>query len=237
MKARLRNGLVVGVVAVLAAGLAALGLSRGWWRAAHPELERFPVWGLDVSHHQGAIDWARVAEDRRLRFVYLKATEGGDWKDKRFEENWSAARKAGLRVGAYHFYTFCTAPELQAQNFLAVVPRDADALPPVIDLEFGGNCQLRRSADEVRADVATLAEALARATGKTPILYVTGQAFWAFVQHRDLHLPLWVRSLWQEPTEPAWVFWQFANREQVDGITGPVDMNVFAGDESAFERL
>lgn len=234
---RLRNTLVVVVVGLVGAGLGALGFARGWWRAAHPELERFPVWGLDVSHHQGVIDWVTVASDRRVRFVFIKATEGGDWRDRRFSENWAAAKRAGLRVGAYHFYTFCTDPDLQAQNFLSVVPRDPEALPPVIDLEFGGNCQLRRSADEVRADVARLSEALARATGKTPVLYVTGQAYWAFVQHSDLHLPLWFRSIWQEPAEPPWLFWQFANREQVDGITGPVDMNVFAGDEAAFEWL
>lgn len=227
---------MVAVVGLAGAGLAALGLFRGWWRVAHPELERFPVWGLDVSHHQGAIDWDAVAKDRRVRFVFIKATEGGDWRDRRFAENWAAAKKAGLRVGAYHFYTFCTAPELQAQNFLSVVPRDSDALAPVIDLEFGGNCQLRRSADEVRADLATLSEALARATGKTPILYVTGQAHWTFVRGSALDLPLWIRDLTREPTEP-WVFWQFANREQVDGIEGPVDMNVFVGDETAFQRL
>ncbi len=42
-----------------------------------------------------------------LRFAYVKATEGGDWTDPRFEKNWREARRAGLRVGAYHFFSFC----------------------------------------------------------------------------------------------------------------------------------
>ena len=120
---RSRRTLLVAVLGMAGAGLVALG----WWRDSSPALERFPVWGLDVSHHQGVIDWARVTEDRRLRFVFIKATEGGDFRDRRFAENWAAAKRAGLRVGAYHFFTFCTAPELQAQNFLAVVPRDRQA--------------------------------------------------------------------------------------------------------------
>ena len=230
---RSRRTLLVAVLGMAGAGLVALG----WWRDSSPALERFPVWGLDVSHHQGVIDWARVTEDRRLRFVFIKATEGGDFRDRRFAENWAAAKRAGLRVGAYHFFTFCTDPVLQARNFLGVVPNEPDALPPAIDLEFAGNCQLRRTAAEVRADVTAVAEALARATGKRPILYLTSQAAWAFEREGDLHLPRWVRSLGREPTEHHWLFWQLANQEQVDGIIGPVDLNVFAGDEEALERL
>jgi lysozyme len=223
---------------VLVVGLVAgLGLSLGWWRSNHPDADRFSIWGLDVSHHQGAIDWLTVAKDPRLRFAFIKATEGGDFRDTRFAENWRAAKAAGLRVGAYHFFTFCTDPVLQARNFLGVVPNEPDALPPAIDLEFGGNCQNRKTPEEVRRDVLLLAAALERGTGKKPVLYVTGQAFWTFVDRSEVPLPLWFRDLWAEPKHPTWLFWQFANREQVDGITGPVDMNVFRGDETAWREL
>ena len=128
-----------------------------------------------------------------------------------------------MRVGAYHFFTFCADPALHSQNFLTVVPKDADALPPAIDLEFGGNCQNRKTPEEVRRDVLVLASALERGTGRKPVLYVTGQAYWTFVERSALTLPLWFRDIWTEPSVPGWVFWQFANREQVDGITGPVE--------------
>jgi lysozyme len=73
------------------------GLTRGWWRVNHPDPSEFPVWGVDVSHHQGAVDWRRVAQVPHIRFAYVKATEGGDWVDPRLESNWKAARAAGFR--------------------------------------------------------------------------------------------------------------------------------------------
>ena len=69
--------------------------------------------------HQGPIDWQRVAGDG-IGFVYMKATEGGDWVDATFAPNWAGARAAGLKVGAYHFFTLCRAGADQAANFLRV---------------------------------------------------------------------------------------------------------------------
>lgn len=67
--------------------------------------EEFPVQGFDVSHHQGDIDWKQISP-KRYQFVYLKATEGGDFQDRKFQHNWLAAREQGLRVGAYHFTAY-----------------------------------------------------------------------------------------------------------------------------------
>jgi lysozyme len=76
----------------------------------------------------------------QYQFVYLKATEGGDLKDQNFQQNWLKARERGLHVGAYHFYRLCRDGTVQAENFIATVPKKADALPPVIDLEYDSNC-------------------------------------------------------------------------------------------------
>ena len=89
------------------------------WRPALQDGERY---GIDVSAHQDAIDWQRVAEDN-IRFAYIKATEGGDFVDKRFDENWRGAGAAGLDRGAYHFFTLCTPGEAQARNFLTIARR------------------------------------------------------------------------------------------------------------------
>src|SRR5689334_22820411 len=83
-----KRWLLVPLGVVVALGLGGLGLSRGWWRMNYPDPERFPVRGIDVSHHQGLIDWPTVAGEPHLAFVYVKATEGGDWTDPRFAENW-----------------------------------------------------------------------------------------------------------------------------------------------------
>lgn len=206
--------------------LAVLAYAEGLLRVNDPDRAQYPVWGVDVSHHQGAIDWQSVAREPNLVFAYIKATEGGDWRDRRFAENWRNARGAGLKVGAYHFFTFCRAPLEQAANFLDVVPRDADALPPVVDVEFGGNCSARPSAEVLRRDLGLFVGAVARELQRRPILYLTPEAHAEFFAGNEGEHRFWIRSLWGEPP-PGWTLWQFANRARVRGIRTAVDLNAF----------
>ena len=62
----------------------------------------FPIHGIDVSNHQGDIDWQAVRASN-VKFAYIKATEGGDHVDQRFAQNWAGAKAAGVKHGAYHF--------------------------------------------------------------------------------------------------------------------------------------
>src|SRR5690606_30808246 len=75
----------------------------------HPGVARahaLPVHGIDVSRHQGTIDWHAVAR-AGTRFAFIKATDGGDHLDPKFHENWQRAREAGVPRGAYHFVYWC----------------------------------------------------------------------------------------------------------------------------------
>ncbi|TGU69877.1 lysozyme, partial [Mesorhizobium sp. M1C.F.Ca.ET.144.01.1.1] len=118
-----------------------------------PDRAEFPIRGIDVSHHQGQIDWQRVAADD-VAFAIIKATEGGTHVDTEFATNLREARAAGLAVGAYHFFTFCRPGADQAKNFIAAVPRGEALLPPVVDIEFGGNCPQRPSPQQLNAELA-----------------------------------------------------------------------------------
>ena len=228
----------LGVAAAL--GLGGLGLQRGWWRLNHPDDSRFPVWGIDVSHHQGHIDWPAVATEPRIAFAYVKATEGGDWTDPRFAENWREARRAGLRVGAYHFFTFCRPPLDQARHFLSILPREPGMLPPAVDLEFGGNCSKTPERHALQRDLAVWLDAVEQAIGARPVIYVTGEAYEAFLAGSDIEHPIWIRDIWAEPRLPdgaRWAFWQFANRGRIPGIDTFVDLNVFAGSRASLAEL
>ncbi|HET8542803.1 MAG TPA: GH25 family lysozyme, partial [Anaeromyxobacter sp.] len=218
----------LGVAAAAAVAVAALGAASGWWTIHPLAARRYDVWGVDVSHHQGPIDWARVAGDRRLRFAYVKATEGGDFVDPRFADNWRGARRAGLRVGAYHFFSFCRPAADQARHFLSVLPRDRDALPPALDLELGGSCARRPPPEVVAGEVAAWLADVERGLGKRPVLYVTAETYALFVRGRTMAHPLWIRDVVREPRlDPAhaWAIWQFWPRGRVAGIAGPVDLN------------
>ncbi len=198
-------------------------LERGvvWFQS--PPLDRYPVRGIDVSHHNAPIDWGALASEE-LAFVYVKATEGGDFVDPRFAEHWVGAARGAERRGAYHFFTFCRSGAEQAANFAATVPVDPDALPPVIDVEFGGNCAARPPWPEVERELGVVVDAMAARYGQTPILYVTEELL---AQYPVDHLgpPLWIRSIYGAPDRP-FALWQYHCRARVAGIDGPVDLNV-----------
>ena len=59
--------------------------------------------GIDISSHQGNIKWAELKKNTALKFIYIKATEGGNFRDQMYAENFRNARKQGFKVGSYHF--------------------------------------------------------------------------------------------------------------------------------------
>ena len=101
--------------------------------APYPDPERYEVRGIDVSAHNGEIDFPIVRDDG-YEFVLIKATEGATFKDRRFISNLRRAREAGLKVGAYHFFRFDTPGYMQGLNFLNSVKARALDLPLVIDV-------------------------------------------------------------------------------------------------------
>ena len=132
------------VLAAIAAGTLLAGayglLSRGFVRFVYPSWATYPVRGVDVSHHNGGVDWPRIRA-AGYAFAYLKASEGATWRDSTFRRNRAEAERAGLVTGAYHFFTLCRPGLDQARNFAdAIGPPAAVSLPPAVDLELGGNC-------------------------------------------------------------------------------------------------
>jgi len=217
--------LVVGL-----AGFACLGLWLwyGWLPTYRPGLEAGERYGVDVSNHQGEVDWTRVAAND-MEFAYIKATEGGDFVDASFRQNWDGAGAAGLDRGAYHFFTLCRPGTEQAANFLDVVPADRDALPPVVDLELAGNCSERPDRDQVEREVRAFLDTVESATGQTVVLYV-GDDFEDEYHLRDeLDRPTWHRRILLRPDVEGWWIWQLHDRAAIDGIEGGADLNVMRG--------
>ena len=206
--------------------LALLG-AAGWYvllPEQRPALQDGEVYGIDVSHHQGAIDWGAVADDG-IELTYLKATEGGDHLDGSFEANWSGAAAAGIERGAYHFFTLCTPGHEQAEHFLRTVPDDERALPPALDLELAGNCSERPPADEVRQEVDAFVDHVEAATGERVLLYIGQDFVDRYGTRASYDGPLWIPRFWQRPSED-WAVWQVTYHAHVEGIEGGVDLDV-----------
>ncbi|MDY0092550.1 MAG: GH25 family lysozyme [Candidatus Vecturithrix sp.] len=171
---------------------------------------------------------------------FLEETEGEDFKDPLFLENWRNAKEVGLIRGAYHFFTFCRPGQEQVQNFLETVPIEPGTLAPVIDLEFGGNCQARPSRANLLQELTEYITAIEQVYGQTPILYVTYEAYNAYLTGELEHLALWIRDIFWYPRLPdnrTWLFWQYSNRGKLQGISTYVDLNVFQGSAEEFKQF
>lgn len=197
-----------------------------------PDRGRFPVRGIDVSHHQGDIDWTKASNDDVV-FAFIKATEGGDFVDKNFRENAVAATEAGIYVGAYHFFTLCRKGSEQAQNLLTQIDGIDLALPIAVDLEFEGNCSARPTVDELEAELSEFVSRVEDEMGESVVFYSTH----GFLQKYGNALPqrpMWLRWIAIEPFWTEWQFWQYDDDAAVNGISGPVDLNVFSSTKNEF---
>lgn len=184
--------------------------------------------GVDVSHHQGQIDWRRVADDG-ISFAYLKATEGITFSDPRFADNWADARAAGLRVGGYHYYSLCSPPEPQADHFvstLEAVGADRRSLPPVVDLELIGNCDPPPARDDMLAGARAFIGRVESATGREVVVHFHPDFEAAYSLVAELDRRLWVRRMGDRPPPGNWWMWQRSDHARVAGISTPVDLDV-----------
>lgn len=220
--AMMLSGALVALL-LAATGLAAVQYRRGAFALVQPDRAAWPDRGLDVSHHQGAIDWQAVATED-VDFVWIKATEGGDWTDPAFETNRRGAEAAGIPWGAYHFVTLCRPLDEQVAHIAATVPRTGAELPLALDLEYTGNCSGRPEVKTFRRELRAMILELDKHFGRSPVLYTTSR-FEADYLGDFEGVQVWRRSLTRAP-EPGTLVWQYRDQARVAGIAGPVDMNV-----------
>jgi len=235
-----RLKLVLIAVALLAAMAA---VSAPWLgRTIYPRIELAPLWypvlGVDVSNHQGTIDWPSLAASG-VAFAYIKATEGGAFRDRQFARNWSEAARAGVPRGAYHFFTICRSAAHQARNFIAAVPSDPAALPPAVDVEHMGPCTESPPNVDHAAEIREFLDLVERHFGVRPLIYTTAEFDAAMLAGALPGERFWARSLILPPRfrRDQWLIWQYHSRGRRPGIKGPVDLNVFRGTPVEFRRF
>ena len=246
--ASIRPGAVRAALPVLA-GLVLVGLLAGCGfnyypmkgdNKPHPGVARahsLPIHGIDVSRHQGHIDWNAVAR-AGTRFAYIKATDGGDYLDPSFRTNWEQSRAAGIPRGAYHFVYWCRPAHEQVAWFAANVPAEPDALPPVLDLEWNhqSSCKHNLSREQALDMVRVLLAGMEAHTGKVPIIYTDINFHRDVLEGVPLDNPMWLRSVAAQPHERyrdrPFAFWQYTQTGTVPGIRTEVDRNAWFGSES-----
>lgn len=190
------------------------------------------VRGIDVSHHQGPIDWRKVRA-QGIAFAYIKATEGGDWTDRLYASNLQGARASGVLAGSYHFFTFCKPGDVQARNFLRHADLSGGDLLPVVDVETVGNCADGAASEfdpgRLHQEVKAFLDIVEERIGRRPIIYTTHWFHWKHMGPEFDGERFWIRNLFWKPSRSIdWVFWQYSV-DDLEGVNGEVDKNEFAG--------
>jgi lysozyme len=235
------------VALALAAALPGCGSGVGPLDALSSDLPRptdYPIHGIDVSKFQGDIDWNAVANSG-VKFAWIKATEGGDNADARFQANWTGAKAAGVPHGAYHFVYWCRPPLEEMANFEQNAPVENDALPPVLDVEAtptSKTCHRHLTQEGAIAEMKVMLDEMERHYGKRPVIYTTVDFYQAILADGAfMDYPIWVRSTKYQPSVKygprPWHFWQYQSDGSIAGIQAHVDRDAFFGTEKQWEAF
>ena len=202
--------------------------------------QKYLIKGIDVSSYQGEIKW-EVLADQNIRFAFIKATEGSSYIDPNFTYNFTEAQKTKLRIGAYHFFSYDSKGEAQAENYIVTVPKTANMLPPVIDVEFYDDKEKNLpNKDETVQELHAMIDLLYEHYGLMPILYATEKSYRLYIANEFKDCDVWIRNVVSKPTLSdgrAWTFWQYTDKMHLKGYSGKekfIDMNVFRGTEEDF---
>lgn len=196
---------------------------------------RYPVRGIDVSAHNGDIDFTAVAAED-FQFVLLRASYGNH-DDKQFERYYAEATANGLDVGAYHYLRFNTDGVKQAERFYKCIKDKKLQLPAVIDIEDWGNSLFVKK--ETRIQVINDMVTALKSREVRVMLYTNLTGYRQYIANTDLEQePLWLSALRQpeEVTDPEWTLLQYSHTGTVNGISGEVDLDIFKGSQNEWKQ-
>lgn len=203
----------------------------------------YPIHGVDVSWHNKNINWDDAAK-ADLKFAFIKATEGKDNVDPMFKTHWSELKNSKMARSAYHFYYFCASPEDQAANYIRNVPLSDGSLPPILDVEWNPESPTCKDRPEKKVVVELLGRFLKEIQihyKQKPIIYTTVDFHQDNLSDGSLkNYTYWLRSVTAQPRFKyggrPWLFWQYTGTGLAPGFDGPVDINVFNGDEATWSE-
>jgi hypothetical protein len=185
------------------------------------------IHGIDISHYQGQVFWEVIGENSKMAYVYIKATEGGDRIDPRYERNIELAHQYGLKVGSYHFFRPKTNLKKQLDNFMMQCrPADQDLIP-MIDVETKSGLSTPEFCDSLTKFIALVEEAYKQ----KPLIYTFTNFYNAHMQGVVDGYPLMIAQY--NGIEPELkdgrdiTMWQYTGKGRINGINGLVDKSRF----------
>ena len=194
--------------------------------------------GVDISSYQGEVNMKSLA-DQGIRFIYMKATEGSGHTDERFTANWAAIKNTDIAAGAYHFFSFESSGETQAENYIKTVGDLNGRLIPAIDVELYGDFEKNPPEhDKVVRELKVLATVLEDEYKTKPMFYTNKEIYDKYLKDDFSDYPKWVRNVFFPvylEFGGDWAIWQYKDRGELEGYNGEekyIDLDVLNSNKS-----
>ena len=209
------------------------------------EAEKYEVRGVDVSEYQGEVDWDRI-KDQGISFAFIKATEGSKSKDEYFDRNFEKLKNMDMLLGVYHFFSFETEGEEQAQNYINTVghiENDDSIFIPIIDIEYYSYYKKAKPYKEwIIEELQTMLDDLENTYRIKPMIYTTMGFYDDYINGNFSDYDIWIRDIVTKPNleNRDWRFWQYTGKGRLDGYSGEekfIDLNVFNGTKEDFDSF
>lgn len=240
------------IIIALLAPLAWVAFIYKGGETGHYYLPENEIVGIDISHHQGEVDWpalkfryrldtkeivssqTQASGMRAVDFVIAKATEGATHVDGMYRSHLDSASARGIAFGAYHYFKPNVPYAAQAGNFLSVSALQPGNIVPVIDVEERG----RLSAKQLREAVLGWLGEVGEHYGCVPIIYCNISYYEKYFSAPEFSkYPIWIAAYSRKSIDFDYVLWQQTESGYADGISGKVDIDVFNGDRYDFREL
>ena len=237
---KITKGIIIVLAILLAAFLSVFALAKmkvifiNEWFVNEKE----STIGVDISHYQEDVDFQKL-KDQDIAFVYMKATEGSSHQDDRFQEYWEAAHTADLPCGAYHFFSYDSPAQTQAENFISFAGPDlTGSLIPVVDVEYYGDKEENPPAKEdLVRELTIFLDALEAQYGVKPMIYTRTDLYKDFLKGEFDSYKIWMASFYKPLSweyDGDWYLWQYHIRGQLEGYGGQkyIDLDVLNPDKA-----
>ena len=237
--------ITVALIIILILLLFFLMIFNGYIIPTKLEAEKYEVRGVDVSEYQGEVDWDRI-KDQGISFAFIKATEGSKSKDDYFDRNIEKLKDMDVLLGIYHFFSFETEGEEQAQNYIntvGYVENDDSIFIPIIDVEYYSYYKKAKPYKEwIIEELQTMLDELESVYRVKPMIYTTMEFYNDYIDGNFSDYDIWIRDIVTKPSlkNRDWKFWQYTGKGRLDGYSGQekfIDLNVFNGTKEDFDSF
>ena len=200
---------------------------------------KYPITGIDISRHTGIVDFRKIKEqfNDTIDFVYIKASEGANLVDVKFETNYINAILNDIPVGPYHFFKFNVSGKRQAINFLQIINNKIFNLPLVLDVEEWSNPG-EYNHDKVIYEIRSFILEVEIRRKEKVMIYTNESSYQKYIQGNFESSKIWICSFSSQPKKlNTWTFWQHSHSGKLEGAEGWVDINTFNGTRKEWNQF